>query len=110
MTRAVIYCRSSKDRHDVSIDVQRIDLRRMAEQRGLQIVDEFADVVESGKDEDRPGFQKLYDALRARGRDCDCGENGSATILFWLAVAVSSVSIGWGMVTTFRAVAAAVFP
>ena len=71
MARAVIYCRSSKDRHDVSIDVQRADLRRMATDRGLQIVEEFADVVESGKDEDRPGFQKLYDALRARGRDWD---------------------------------------
>jgi len=71
MPSAVIYLRSSKDRHDVSIDVQRQDLQRMAAERGLQIVGEYADVVESGKDEDRPGFQDLYDALRAPGRKWD---------------------------------------
>jgi site-specific DNA recombinase len=68
---AVTYLRSSKDRHDVSIDVQRAELLRMAADRGLQIVGEYTDVVESGKDEDRPGFQRLYDDLRTRGRSWD---------------------------------------
>lgn len=67
-TAAVLYLRSSKDRHDVSIDVQRAELQRMAADRGLQVIDEFIDVVESGKDEDRPGFQQMYEALRRRGR------------------------------------------
>lgn len=68
MTAAVLYLRSSKDRHDVSIHAQRAELQRLAAERGITIVGEFVDVVESGKDEDRPGFQQLYDALRTRGR------------------------------------------
>lgn len=67
--KAVCYLRSSKDRHDVSIDAQRRDLQALAESRGLTIVGEFVDVVESGKDEDRPGFQSMYQALRAKTRD-----------------------------------------
>lgn len=67
--KAVLYLRSSKDRHDVSIDAQRRDLNALAAQRKLTIVAEFADVVESGKDEDRPGFQSLYTALRSRERN-----------------------------------------
>lgn len=43
----------------------------MAAERGLTIVGEYTDVVESGKDEDRPGFQRLYDDLRARDRRWD---------------------------------------
>jgi len=67
--KAVLYCRSSKDRHDVSIDAQRRELLSLASIRKLAVVAEFVDVVESGKDEDRPGFQALYAALRAPGRD-----------------------------------------
>lgn len=67
--KAVLYLRSSKDRHDVSIDAQRRDLTALAAARNLAIVAEFADVVESGKDEARPGFQQLYQALSARDRD-----------------------------------------
>lgn len=65
---AVIYCRSSKDRSDISIDVQRSALHDLALSRNLVIVDEFADVVESGKDTDRPGFQHLVAAMKAAGR------------------------------------------
>lgn len=64
MERAALYLRSSKDRHDVSIESQRADLHRLAENRGLTIVEEFDDVVESGKDEDRPGFLRLISAVR----------------------------------------------
>ena len=67
--KAVLYLRSSKDRHDVSIDAQRDELRRLATARNLDIVREFVDVVESAKDEHRPAFQELRAALKARDRD-----------------------------------------
>ena len=67
--RAALYCRSSKDRSDVSIDAQRRELMALAAGRGLTVVAEYTDVVESGSDHDRPGFQKLITDLRriARG-------------------------------------------
>lgn len=65
---AVRYLRSSKDRHDVSIESQRRSLDQLAAERGFTIVGEFVDVVESGKDEDRPGFQGLLEAIRRRER------------------------------------------
>lgn len=69
MLRAVLYLRSSKDRHDVSIDAQRRELIELARARGYAVAGEFADVVESGKDDDRPGLQALLAALHARDRD-----------------------------------------
>ena len=54
-----VYLRSSKDRSDVSIDAQRRELKALAEKRSLLLVQEFTDIVESAKDEDRPGFQSL---------------------------------------------------
>ncbi|MBN4841574.1 recombinase family protein, partial [Citrobacter braakii] len=68
---AALYLRSSKDRHDVSIDAQRRELQHLAQSRQLTIVEEFADAVESGKDEDRPGFQALLRAIRAADRRWD---------------------------------------
>ncbi|MFC3549423.1 recombinase family protein [Lysobacter cavernae] len=66
---AALYLRSSKDRKDVSPDAQRRALLELAKARGLTVVEEFVDAVESGKDENRPGFQKLIKAVRnpARG-------------------------------------------
>ena len=61
--------RSSKDRHDVSIDVQRAELQRLAASRNLTVAREFADVVESAKDEHRPAFQALRAALKSADRD-----------------------------------------
>lgn len=66
--RAVLYLRSSKDRSDVSIDAQRRAMHELAVARNLVVVDEFADAVESGKDEDRPAFQRLIAELKAPGR------------------------------------------
>lgn len=66
--RACLYLRSSKDRNDVSIDAQRRELTELAAARGLAIAEEFVDVVESGKDEDRPGFQALVSAVRRSSR------------------------------------------
>jgi site-specific DNA recombinase len=68
MQRAVLYLRSSKDRHDVAIEVQRRELTELALARGYVVAGEFADVVESGKDEDRPGLQALLAALYAKDR------------------------------------------
>ena len=67
-TRAAIYLRSSKDRSDVSIDVQRRELQQLATDRDYVIVEEFSDVVESGKDELRDGFQKMLTAVRRKSR------------------------------------------
>ena len=64
MTHAAIYLRSSKDRHDLSLDAQRRALHDYARDQGLSIVQEFGDAVESGKDEDRPGFQQLLRELK----------------------------------------------
>ena len=64
MRKAALYLRSSKDRHDVSIDAQRRKLRALAEQRDLSIVTEYRDVVESAASIDRPGFQRLLADLR----------------------------------------------
>ena len=68
MTNAAAYLRSSKDRHDLSIDAQRRALHEHARAQGLAIVAEFADAVESGKDDDRPGFQAILTALKNRDR------------------------------------------
>lgn len=66
--RAILYLRSSKDRSDVSIDAQRRGLHDLAQARGLVVVDEYADAVESGKDDDRPSFQRLIAALKVPTR------------------------------------------
>ena len=63
-THACAYLRSSKDRHDLSLDAQRRALQDYAHEQSLAIVAEFADAVESGKDDDRTGFQSLLRALR----------------------------------------------
>lgn len=55
----------------MSIDAQRRQLVELAQARGLPIVAEFADAVESGKDDDRPGFQSMLRALRNPRRGWD---------------------------------------
>lgn len=52
----------------MSIDAQRRELQQLAAARGLTIVTEFADAVQSGSTEDRPAFRDLSAALRNRGR------------------------------------------
>lgn len=68
MRTAALYLRSSKDRSDVSIAAQRRALVELAQAKGLPVVVEYIDAVESGKDEDRAGFQRLLRDLKARGR------------------------------------------
>ncbi len=68
LNQAVLYLRSSKDRSDVSIDAQRRELTALAAQRGFTVIEEFADVVESGTDENRPGFRRLHLAMCGKAR------------------------------------------
>lgn len=70
-TRAALYLRSSKDRSDIAIDAQRRELTQLAADRGLTIVQEYSDVVESAKDDRRPAFQALRTDLKARVRPWD---------------------------------------
>ena len=65
---AAIYLRSSKDRKDVSIDAQRRELQNLATSQGIIVVKEYSDVVESAKDENRPGFQRLLSDLKSSSR------------------------------------------
>lgn len=69
--RAALYLRSSKDRSDVSIDAQRRQLHELASARNIVVVKEFADAVESGKDDDRPGFQAMLRDMRNKNRGWD---------------------------------------
>lgn len=66
--RCALYLRSSKDRHDVSIDAQRRELQDLAAAKGLTIAEEFSDVVVSGSTENRPGWQSLLRELKAPAR------------------------------------------
>lgn len=69
--RAALYLRSSKDRSDVSIDAQRRELLELARTKNLAVVEEFADAVESGKDDQRPGFQAMLSQLKSKQREWD---------------------------------------
>jgi site-specific DNA recombinase len=71
MRKAVIYLRSSKDRHDVSIDAQRRELQELAKTKGLVLVGAFEDAVERGSTDQRPGFQALITELKSRDRAWD---------------------------------------
>jgi DNA invertase Pin-like site-specific DNA recombinase len=76
-TRAVIYCRISRDREGAGLGVerQREDCETLARQLGIEIVDVYTDndlSAYSGKP--RPGYRKLLDALRAGRAD---------TVLAW---------------------------
>ena len=66
--KAALYLRSSKDRHDVSVDSQGRELRKFAAQAGDIVVVEFSDRVESAKTDDRPGFQAMI--AEAKKKDC----------------------------------------
>ncbi len=66
--QAALYCRSSKDRSAISIQAQRHELLELARTRNLIVSAEYADAVESGKDTDRPGFQKLLRDMKMHSR------------------------------------------
>ena len=65
MKRAVLYARVSTT--DQTCDTQLLDLRQMAEQRGLTIIEEFIDHGVSGARAKRPGLDRLLANAR-RGK------------------------------------------
>ena len=67
MKRAAIYCRVSTVNHGQSVDMQLHDLRKLAEQRGFQIVQEYSDQGISGSKSSRPALDAmLADAKRGK--------------------------------------------
>jgi DNA invertase Pin-like site-specific DNA recombinase len=71
MTPAAIYCRSSKDRAEIGLDIQRKELTAYAKQHGMRIVAEFSDMEISGSldETSRPGLAKMLTALGAEKRE-----------------------------------------
>ncbi len=67
--RVALYLRSSKDRHDVSIDAQQRELSEFVTRQGDIIVRTYEDKVESAKTDDRPGFQSMISDVQRP--DCD---------------------------------------
>ncbi len=65
--RLAIYCRVSTSDQDVDMQLQ--DLRRYAESRGLEVVQEFTDSGISGAARKRPALDRLMDAARKRQFD-----------------------------------------
>jgi DNA invertase Pin-like site-specific DNA recombinase len=59
MKRAAIYCRVSTIHHGQSVDMQLHDLRKLAEQRGFQIVKEYSDQGISGSKSSRPALDAM---------------------------------------------------
>ncbi len=65
--KSAIYVRSSKDRHDVSVESQQRELEKFVEERGDITVATFIDKVESAKSDDRPGFQAMIAEAKSTG-------------------------------------------
>jgi DNA invertase Pin-like site-specific DNA recombinase len=67
MKRAALYSRVSTIHHGQSVDMQLHDLRKLAEQRGFQIVKEYSDQGVSGSKSSRPALDAmLVDAKRGK--------------------------------------------
>lgn len=64
--RAAIYLRSSKDRHDVSVESQKRELEKFILAQGDSIEVTFIDKVESAKNDDRPAFQEMFNEVKAK--------------------------------------------
>ena len=66
-TPAALYARVSGDRQDVDLSVaaQLRALRDYAERNGYVVVREYVDEAESGRDTDRPEFNKMIDEARS---------------------------------------------
>ena len=59
-----IYCRVSTT--EQSVEMQRLDLQRYCEQRGLEVFQEYADEGISGTKDRRPALDRLMDDARKR--------------------------------------------
>jgi DNA invertase Pin-like site-specific DNA recombinase len=69
MKKAAIYCRVSTLNHGQSVDMQLLDLRKLAEQRGFEVTREYCDTGQSGSKSSRPALDAmLADAKRGKFR------------------------------------------
>jgi site-specific DNA recombinase len=59
MERLALYLRSTKDRHEVSVESQRRELTAHAESKSYLTTVVFEDKVQSAKTDDRPPFQEM---------------------------------------------------
>lgn len=59
-----MYCRVSTT--EQSVEMQRLDLQRYCEQRGLEVFQEYADEGVSGTKDRRPALNRLMDDARKR--------------------------------------------
>ena len=72
MERVTLYLRSSKDRHDVSVESQKRELVEYAKSKGYAVTAVFEDKIESAKSDDRPAFQEMVaEASRPNDRRFD---------------------------------------
>ena len=64
---AALYARVSSDRQDVDLSVagQLRALRDYAEKNSYVVVREYVDQAESGRDSDRPEFNKMIDEAKS---------------------------------------------
>lgn len=69
--KCALYLRSSKDRHDVSIDAQRRALQELAAKQGCEVEVEYADAVEAANDWKRPGFSLMLLDVERKDRAWD---------------------------------------
>jgi site-specific DNA recombinase len=71
MTPAAIYCRSSKDRAEIGLDIQRKELTAYAKAHGMRLVAEFSDMEISGSldETSRPGLARMLTALNSSSRE-----------------------------------------
>lgn len=70
MLTAVTYARFSSDRqHESSIEAQHDAIDKYAQQRGIVVVEQYADRAKSGTNDNRPEFQRLISDLKKRPVD-----------------------------------------
>lgn len=70
--KVALYVRVSTDKQaelGMSLDAQSAELERYCAERGWDVVETFVDAGFSGKDTDRPAFQRLLTAIREGGID-----------------------------------------
>jgi len=64
--RVALYLRSSKDKHDVSVESQRRILEEYVASKGDIVVHHFIDKVESAKTANRPAFQEMMAEVKLK--------------------------------------------
>jgi DNA invertase Pin-like site-specific DNA recombinase len=64
VTRAALYARVSTSTHGQDVEVQLVELRRVAAQRGWTVVDEYRDEGVSGARDHRPALDRMMNDAR----------------------------------------------